>query len=88
MNSEEALGWHSSSWACVSFPREDLKKDYLERRRGTLHNAPQKKRSTDGLRKMNTQGSTMELVERKRRAMRSVLWLSFRWPTEFMYTRI
>lgn len=88
-----AVHWPSSSWAWGSLttreflPRELRMRESLEGRMKVLHMAPQRKRITDGLRMMKTQGSMMELMERKRRATRSVLWLSCFWLMELMYTR-
>lgn len=50
---------------------EDLNTEALETARGNRPTEAQQKLSTLGERRMKTQGSMMELMEMKRRAMRS-----------------
>jgi len=62
----------SSTFGEFSLARDDLHTEPLEIPRGERQNENQKKCSTLGERRMKTQGSMMELMEMKRRAIRSV----------------
>ena len=72
-------GWLTTSWTFLSRCSDevelgDLTAEARGEARGRLHAEAQQKWSTLGDRKMKTQGSMMELMERKRRALSSAGW--------------